>query len=141
MGNGDFAARILPARSSLTTFGAGGWKKDDMSGARIALPCGLAVGFALAAFAIAPHAIESASLLAAQDDPAELADRAVARAFDAAVAAREIDAALAANDVDLANSFLELARDQNVPLDPALADRVELANAHAATGLRSLTSF
>ena len=33
------------------------------------------------------------------------------------IAAREIDAALAADDADLAVSFLELARDRNVPVD------------------------
>src|SRR5262249_9431799 len=76
-----------------------------------------------------------------QDDPAALADQAVARSFDAAVAAREIDAALAADDPDLAMSFLALARERDLPIDPALAERVERANAGVAIAARSLGSF
>src|SRR5262245_63501799 len=99
-----------------------------MTGAKIAVPLGLAVALAIAAFTLAPRALEAEWLIAAQDDPVALADRAVARTFDAKVAAREIEAALAANDIDLANSFLELARDRKVSVDPALAEKVEAAN-------------
>ena len=81
----------------------------------------MAVASAIAALTLAPRAFEAGFLLSAQDDPVALADHAVARSFDATVAAREIDAALAANDADLAQSFLDLARDRNVPVDPALA--------------------
>ena len=112
-----------------------------MTGARIAVPLGLAVALAIAALAVAPRAFEAEWLLAAQDDPVALADRAVARTFDASVAAREIDAALAANDTDLANSFLELALERKVPVDPALAAKVEEANGAAATAARSLGNF
>ena len=112
-----------------------------MTAARIAVPLALAVASALAALAAAPRAFEAQFLLAAQDDPAALADHAVARSFDAAVATREIDAALAANDADLAMSFLALARERNLPIDPALADKVERANASLATASRSLGSF
>ncbi|HZD21622.1 MAG TPA: hypothetical protein VE325_13195, partial [Burkholderiales bacterium] len=68
--------------------------------ARIALALALAVASAIAAFAVAPNAFEAHVLLAAQDDPVALADHAVARSFDAALAAREIDAALAVGDTD-----------------------------------------
>jgi hypothetical protein len=112
-----------------------------VTAARIAVPLALAVASALAALAAAPRAFEAQFLLAAQDDPAALADHAVARSFDAAVATREIDAALAANDADLAMSFLALARERNLPIDPALADKVERANASLATASRSLGSF
>ncbi len=112
-----------------------------MTGARIALPLGLAVALAIAALAVVPRAFEADSLLSEQDDPVALADRAIARSFDAAVAVREINAALAANDADLAHSFLELARDQKVPVEPALAEKVELAYADAASAARSLESF
>src|SRR5258708_2632104 len=64
-----------------------------MTGARIALPLALAVALGLAALTIAPRGFEAESLLAAQDDPAALADRAIAHSFDAAVATREITAA------------------------------------------------
>jgi hypothetical protein len=112
-----------------------------VSVARIAVPLALAVGSAFAALAAAPRAFEAQFLLAAEDDPAALADHAVARSFDAAVAAREIDAALAANDPDLAMSFLALARERNLPIDPTLAEKVERANAGLAIAVRSLGSF
>jgi len=110
-----------------------------MTGARIAVPLVLALALVGVAFAIAPRAFEAQFLLAAQDDPVALADHAVARSFDAAVAAREIGAALAAGDADLANSFLELARDRAVPVDAALAQQVAAANATSVT--RSFGSF
>jgi hypothetical protein len=112
-----------------------------MTGARIALPLALAVALGVAALAIVPLGFEAESLLTAQDDPGALADRAIAHSFDSAAATREINAALLANDPDLAKSFLELARDRNVPVDPALAQKVELANAASATAARSLESF
>jgi hypothetical protein len=112
-----------------------------MIGARVVVPLALSIALALVALAIAPRAFEAQSLLAAQDDPVALADHAIARSFDAAVADREINAALAANDADLAHSFLELARDTNVPVDPGLAKKVESANGGAATAARSVGSF
>src|SRR5262249_44769170 len=99
-----------------------------MTGARIAVPLGWAVALAIAALASAPRGFGAGELLAMQDDPVALADRAIARSFDPAAATREINAALAANDADLAQSFLELARERNVPVDPALAAKVEAAN-------------
>jgi hypothetical protein len=112
-----------------------------MTGARIAVPLGLAVALAIAALAIAPRGFDAADLLAVQDDPVALADRAVSRSFDAAAATREINAALAADDADLAQSFLELARDRNIPVDPVLAAKVEAANAGTAVAARSAGSF
>jgi len=112
-----------------------------MTGARIAVPLGLAVALGLAAFTIAPAGFDAGELLASQDDPVALADHAVARRFDATVASREINAALAAGDADLAQSFLELARERRLPLDAALVGKVEAANAAAATAQRSLESF
>ncbi len=112
-----------------------------MSGARVAVPLGLAVALAIAAFTLAPRAYEAEWLLAAQDDPAALADHAVAHSLTAAVADREIKAALAANDADLAQSFLDLARDHKVPVDAALSEQVRVANADAGSAARSIESF
>jgi hypothetical protein len=112
-----------------------------MTGWRIALPLGLAAAMAIAAHAVAPQAFEAGSLIAAQDDPVALADRAIARSFDESVATREINAALAAGDADLAHSFLELARDRHVAVDASLAEQVESANGTSATARRSLGSF
>ena len=116
-------------------------EKEFMTGARIAVPLGLSVALAIAALTVAPRAFEAEFLLASREDPVALADHAVARSLDAVVVAREINTALAANDVDLALSFLELARDRDVPVDPALAEKVELANGTAATAARSFASF
>jgi hypothetical protein len=112
-----------------------------MTGARIALPLALAVAAAIASLAVVPLALEAGKLIDAADDPVAIADHAVAKTFNAAVAEREIRAALAANDADLAGSFLELAREQNVPVDPALAKKVEEAVADAASAVRNLQSF
>src|SRR5262245_8551632 len=112
-----------------------------MPAVRMSMAVVLAVGWAVAGIAIAPRAFEARNLLAGQDDPIALADHAVARSLDAKMAAREIDAALAADDADLARSFLDLARETNVPVDPQLAERVERANAGAATTVRSLGNF
>jgi len=112
-----------------------------MAGARIALPLCLAVSVAIAALAVLPRGWEAHSLIAAQDDPVALADHAVSRALNAKVAEREINAALAANDVDLANSFLELAHDRKVPVDPALVAKVEAANGAVASAGRHVGNF
>lgn len=112
-----------------------------MSGLRIALPLTLACACAIAGYAVVPRGVEAGQLLYAQDDPILLADHHLARVFNADVAAREIEAALAADDADLAVSFLNLARDQNVVVDPALAARVEAANATVAATRRAATRF
>ena len=109
--------------------------------ARMAVPLGLAIASAVAALTLAPRAFEAQSLLAIQDDPAALADRAVAQSFNAAVAEREITAALAADDADLAGSFLELAEDSQLAVDPELVEKVKKAKADATSTIRSMQSF
>jgi hypothetical protein len=108
---------------------------------RLALLIVLASAFAAAAFAVVPRGIEAQSWLMAQDDPAVLADRALATKFDAAVAANEIEAALAAGDVDLAGSFLELAKERGVALDPGLEQRIADANTPSSTAARAAENF
>ncbi len=112
-----------------------------MTRLRIALPLTLACACAFAAIQIAPRGIEAEGLLYAQDDPALLADRQLARMFNADVAAREIEAALAADDADLAQSFLDLARDRHMTVDPALVARVDEANSTVASTRRAATRF
>jgi hypothetical protein len=65
--------------------------------------------------------------LAAADDPVAISNRALAQSFNRDVAEREIRAALAAGDVDLAQSFVALAADRNVAIDPGLNDAVAKA--------------
>ncbi|MES1155399.1 MAG: hypothetical protein ABUL48_03110, partial [Pseudorhodoplanes sp.] len=108
---------------------------------RIRLLLIAAAGCAIAALPLMPRAVESASLLFFQDDPAGLADRELARRFDAPAAAREIDAALAARDADLAKSFVELAQDRNVPVAPELATKVAAADAEAHSASSAAGSF
>src|SRR5262245_3642937 len=112
-----------------------------MHGLRIALPLGAAFACAIAALVIVPRGLEADKLLAAQDDPVRLVDHALDRSFNAEVARREIEAALEAKDADLAQSFLDLARDRHVAVDPALIARVEEANSTSAAAKRAAGSF
>ncbi len=66
-----------------------------------------------------------AHLAAAAADPVAISDRALAQSFNSDVAEREIRAALVAGDIDLAQSFVALAADRSVGIDPALAEQVE----------------
>jgi hypothetical protein len=91
----------------------------------IALGFAIALGLAVAFGWTLPGAIEAGRTLAAQDDPAQLTDLALERGFDAGVAEREIRAALAGNDPELAQSFIELARERAVAVDPALVTQAD----------------
>lgn len=71
--------------------------------------------------------------LAAADDPVAISDRALAQSFNRDVAEREIRAALAAGDIDLAQSFVALATDRNVAIDPGLTDAVGKAGKEQAS--------
>ena len=94
----------------------------------------LGIGSALAAAALCtvacallwPQARDAGRILAAQDDPAELADVRLNSAVqnDPQLIARNIGAALEANDADLAGSFVELARERKIPLGEDLLQRV-----------------
>lgn len=108
---------------------------------RIGLPILAALLCGAGAVAALPRAYESATLLWLQDDPAELAERRLDRAFDAAVAEREIAAALAAADTELAQSFVELAQARNVPVSADLLARVDAEIAAAASPRAKAGSF
>jgi len=108
---------------------------------RIILPLIAVALCATAAYAVLPRAHESYVLLNAQDEPAALADIAVGKALSAPVARTEIENALDAGDPELAASFLELARDRGIVVDPLLAARVDAANAPSAQVVRAAVSF
>src|SRR5215468_10864569 len=94
----------------------------------------VAVGaLVIALWLTVPRGVEAAHWLAAADDPVAVADLAVERRLDAAAAAREIEAALAAGDHELAQSFLDLARERGVEVEPALAARVGAGTPAAVT--------
>src|SRR4051812_2084652 len=101
-----------------------------MNGPRIAVSLAAAVACAIAALAVVPRGIEAQLLLSAQEDPVRLADHALDRSFNTDVVHREIEAALQVADADLAQSFLDLARDRNVPVDAVLVKRVDEANSN-----------
>jgi hypothetical protein len=94
---------------------------------------------ALACVALWPHARDAGAILAARDDPAELSDLQLNSALrnNADVVDRNIEAALAANDADLAGSFVDLAREKNIPLNDELLRRVS----DAATEANSSSHF
>src|SRR5438105_7080807 len=83
------------------------------------------VGFAVLACMAARPALEAAHLLAHQDDPVALSDSALGAILTREVAQREIEAALAAGDTELAQSFVELAQERGITIEPGLAAKVE----------------
>jgi hypothetical protein len=112
-----------------------------MTRSRIVLAVLFAIACGVAALLVVPQGIKAESVLAIQDDPAQLADVALDGTFDASVTTREIESALAAKDADLAKSFLDLARDRGVAVAPALADRVAAAVAEANSTSHAADSF
>ncbi len=107
--------------------------------APVVLPA--AVVLLVAGSVAVPRGFEAAQLLYVQDDPAALADHAVAKSLSPAVANAEIESALAADDADLASSFLALVRERGIAIDPALAARVEAAATPAAQAAHTAKSF
>ena len=108
---------------------------------RLMSPLTACLLLAAATLAVLPRATDSAALLYAQDDPALLADLAVDKKLSPPVAQREIEEALAAGDAELATSFLELAREHDIEVDPALAERVGAANSTGAQAAHAVASF
>jgi hypothetical protein len=99
---------------------------------------GLAVSAAVCA-ALWPHAREAAALLSAQDDPAKLSDLEINSALrkNQGAIAENIEAALNSGDADLADSFVALAREKNIPVTDQLSRRV----ADAVTAENSTSHF
>jgi hypothetical protein len=88
-----------------------------------------AVLFADAAFVLIRGGVAArAQFDATAEDPVKITDRALDRTFSRDVAEREIRAALAGDDVDLAQSFVALAADRAVQIDPSLANAVNGAS-------------
>lgn len=93
---------------------------------------------ALASAYAVPRAIVA---LGGLNDPARIAGHALDGRFDAGVAQREIEAALAAHDADLAQSFVDLAADRRVAIEPAQVAKVNAATSEAATTRHKAESF
>jgi len=89
---------------------------------------------AVAACVLVRGAIDAQAHLAeVAADPAQISEGALTDVFDRAAADREISAALAAGDLDLAQSFVELAADRAIAVDPALRDQVKQAQVEAGS--------
>jgi hypothetical protein len=101
----------------------------------------LAAVIAAAGIAAAYAVPRAAAALDGLRDPSQIVDHALDGRFDAGVAQREIEAALAARDADLAQSFVDLAADRRVPVDPSLVQKVNAATADAATTRHKAESF
>jgi hypothetical protein len=76
-----------------------------------------------------PHARDAGAILAAQDDPAQLADIQLDSVLrnNQAMVAENIEAALDANDADLAGSFVDLAAEKGISVSDELSRRVSNA--------------
>jgi len=89
--------------------------------------------FALAAAVFIRGGVAAHDRLATAGDPVRISDRALDNVFNGDVAQREIRSALATGDIDLAQSFVALAAERNVAIDPALAQQVSDARARHDT--------
>ncbi|MEW6124068.1 MAG: hypothetical protein AB1698_15755 [Pseudomonadota bacterium] len=87
-----------------------------------------------------PAAKEGVKLVRGRDDPAQLAELALAGLTPAAMSAK-IEAALAADDPDLAASALQWADAHALPVAPDLRARVAQANTDTAQALRAARKF
>jgi len=110
-----------------------------MTRRRIVLAVLFAIGCGVAALLVVPRGIDAQSALV-EDDPAVIADQALAKSLNAPTVVREIDAALAAKDADLANSFVDLAHERGIPVDPALEQKVGEAVAEANSAAHNAES-
>jgi hypothetical protein len=93
----------------------------------------LAAGAAGAAILPVQQVADIADQMSIANDPVKVTDRALDRVFNAQVAGQEIRAALDAGNTDLAGSFIALAADRNVQVDPNLAEAVKEKTAKQAT--------
>src|SRR5262245_12112286 len=109
-----------------------GGLKGKMTPVSLRLSLVFAGLLAVAAWLTAPQGFAAARWLSAQDDPVALSELGLAKGFDTQVATREILAALADQDSELAESFVELARERGIALDPALVARVDNESRAAA---------
>jgi hypothetical protein len=109
----------------------------------ITLSLGIAALLALAGAVSMPGGVEAARIaaVAASDDPVRIADLALDRQFNAAVAAREIEEALGLGDTELARSFVELSAERGVAIPPVLMAKIESAEQDAARPSSRAASF
>ena len=101
----------------------------------------LGVLFAIAAAVFLRGGIAAQARLTTADDPVAVTDQALAASFDRDVAEREIRNALATGDVDLAQSFVALAAERNLPIDPMLSSQAKETEADQHTLVNTAGRF
>ena len=116
-------------------------EKAGMSCLRLAQVLAALGLFAVLAAFMTPRGFNALALFAIQDDPVAIASRGLDEKFNGAAADREIAAALAAKDSDLAQSFVDLAAERQVAIDPQLAADVTAASAQSASARGQAASF
>ena len=89
----------------------------------------------------APRVWESGWRLYLEDDPSAVAAHELNGVMTPERTNAEITAALDTGDVELANSFVDLARDRGVAVDPALTGKLVTANTASATATRNTKKF
>jgi hypothetical protein len=114
---------------------------DLLTRLAITLLLGIATCLALACAISVPEGVTAARLIAAAEDPVELSELRLDHGLDGAVANREIEQAIAGGDVELARSFLELAAERNISINPVLIQKIEQAERDAATASSRIGSF
>jgi hypothetical protein len=93
------------------------------------------------AYATLPRGYAAGRLLAVQDDPVGLSQLLLANRLDAESVTDEIHRALAAGDSELATSFVELARDRGLALDPAVVAKADAERQASQTTTHQLRGF
>ena len=101
----------------------------------------LGVLFAIAAAVFLRGGIAAQAGLTTADDPVAVTDQALAASLDRDVAEREIRNALAVGDVDLAQSFVALAAERNLPIDPMLSSQAKETEADQHTLVNTAGRF
>ncbi len=104
-----------------------GWKTDMKQLLRLAASLACLAACATALAFVWPNARDAAAIFLSEDDPAALSELRIrkAAAGDPHLVEREIEAALTDGDIDLAQSFVDLAQAQNLPVSVDVLARLE----------------
>ena len=100
-----------------------------------------AIACGVAALIAVPRGTEAESILSSENDPVKIADHGLAQVVTPELIRREIDAALAGGDADLAKSFVDLAEDRGIAVDPSLTEKVTAAVAEANSSSHMAETF
>lgn len=107
----------------------------------VILTLSTAIACGVAALIAVPRGIEAESILSSENDPVKIADHGLAQVVSPDLIRREIEAALAGGDADLAKSFVDLAEDRGIAVDPPLTEKVTAAVAEANSSSHMAETF